>query len=215
MFSDKHDNAEDATFFEPAVKAQLKATLTEMWGAELRFRVYKPQEALPYCYKALRLLKDLQQQSRAYVAKTGVKVTSLNPAKRLTGELGAISAPVERGDRSNELSAEEVLRFGLAVLEGIRIGVGPGEGDRVLLGQVERRLAMEAAARPGKFLAAYESIRRLGGAADVLGGGTVAADVLVVEKAIGELLPVAEQRPVVPQVAADGGLSRLYFGSIK
>src|SRR6185295_2228842 len=81
-FTDKHDNAEDATYFKPAIKQQLKATLTEMWNAELRLRTFKPQEALPYEYKALRLLKDLQQKSRAYVAKTGVHVTPLDLKKR-------------------------------------------------------------------------------------------------------------------------------------
>src|SRR5207248_2718954 len=81
QFSHRHDIAEDASFFDPGTKRQLKATLTEMWEAELRLRTYKPQEALPYEYKALRLLKDLQQKSRAYVAKTSVKTPPLKPEK--------------------------------------------------------------------------------------------------------------------------------------
>ena len=87
-YTDKHDNAEDASFLEPETKNQLKATLNEMWSAELRLRTYKPREALPFAYKALRLLKDLQQKSRAYVAKTSAKTAPLKPAeKRLTGDL--------------------------------------------------------------------------------------------------------------------------------
>jgi len=205
VYSDKHDNAEDATFLEPAVKAQLRATLSEMWKAELQFRVNKPRDALPSCYKALRLLKELQQQSRVYVAKTGVRLTPLNPDKRLTGELGAIEAPVQRLVPVDEVPEEEVLRMGLAVLEGMRVGMSLGEGDRRVLGRVERRLGKEAAAKPGRFLAGYEGMKRLNNEDDM-----VAA-----EKAIGLLLPVAEQRPGLRKVAADGGLGRLYFRFIK
>jgi len=98
QYAHKHDNAEDATFFEPKLKAQLKATLAEMWNAELRLRTYKTQDALPFEYKALRLLKDLQQNSRAFVAKTTVKTTILKPEKRLTGELDKIISPNNQKD---------------------------------------------------------------------------------------------------------------------
>jgi hypothetical protein len=212
VYSDKHDNAEDATFLEPAVKAQLRATLSEMWKAELQFRIYKPQEALPFCYKALRLLKDLQQQSRAYVAKTGVRLTPLNPDKRLTGELGSISAPVQRLVRDGEVPEEDVLRMGLAVLEGMRAGLRPGEGDVSVLRMVERRLGREAAAKPGKFLSGYEGMKRLAGGVAAAGSS---AEFLAAERAIGWLLPVAEERLGVRSVAADGGLGRLYFEHIK
>ena len=40
VYTDKHDNAEDATYFEPGVKQQLKATLSEMWKAELKLRTF-------------------------------------------------------------------------------------------------------------------------------------------------------------------------------
>jgi len=224
VYSDKHDNAEDATFLEPAVKAQLRATLSEMWKAELRFRLNTPREALPFCYKALRLLKELQQQSRVYVAKTGVRLTPLNPDKRLTGELGEISAPVQRHRGVDELPEEVVLRMGLAVLEGMRVGMPLGEGDRIVLGRVERRLGREAAAKPGRFLAGYEGAKRLtgGGTGATTAGVTTAGattvgamDILAAEKAIGLLLPVAEERPGVRRAAADGGLGRLYFQLIK
>lgn len=206
-YTDKHDNAEDATYFEPTIKAQLKATLSEMWNAELRLRTYKPQEALPYAYKALRLLKDLQQQSRAYVAKTGVKVTPLNPAKRLTGELTAIQAPVQRAERKTGLTEEEVLRIVLGILEA-----GPGmaeNGSKLLLGQVERRLGKEAASRPGEFLAGYQAMRRV-----VAIEGRGKADVLLAEQAIRKLLPVAQAVPASPGPAADAGLSQIYFSHL-
>ena len=202
-YTDKHDNAEDATFFEPGVKAQLKATLSEMWSAELRLRTYKPAEALPYAYKALRLLKDLQQQSRSYVAKTGVKVTPLNPARRLTGELGTIQAPAQRAQRETGLTEEEQLRIVLGLLEGGRIS---GDGSRVLLAQVERRLGVAAATRPGEFLEGYQAMKKI-----IEGKG---GDVEIVQRAIRRLLPVAQAAPVKKRGMLDAGLSQLYFSHI-
>lgn len=218
-YTDKHDNAEDATYFEPAIKAQLKATLSEMWNAELRLRTYKPQEALPYAYKALRLLKDLQQQSRVYVAKTGVKVTPLNPAKRLTGELTAIRAPVQRAERETGLTEEDLLRIVLGVLEAGPRMAGEGghvlleQADRVLLEQAERRLGKEAASRPGEFLAGYQAMRRVvAGETRVVAGNT--GDVLLAEQAIRKLLPVAREVPAPGKAAADAGLSQIYFSHL-
>jgi hypothetical protein len=207
VYTDKHDNAEDATFFEPGVKAQLKATLNEMWNAELRLRTFKPKEALPYCYKALRLLKDLQQQSRAFVAKTGVRTTPLNPDKRLTGELGGIVPPGQQVMKAAGVSEEDVLRSGLAVLEGMRKGMVLLAGDRELLLQVERRMGDAAAASPGKFLAGFVALRKL---VDV---GT--GDFVTAERSIVGLLQVAQPSPRVRRGRADGGLEALYFGYIK
>jgi hypothetical protein len=206
VYTDKHDNAEDASYFEPGVKAQLKATLNEMWNAELRLRTFKPKEALPYCYKALRLLKDLQQQSRAFVSKTGVRTTPLNPDKRLTGELGAIVPPRQQVAKAVGVSEEDILRSGLAVLEGMRQGMALSAGDQGLLLQVERRLGGAAAASPGKFLAGYVALKKI---MEVRAGDFVTA-----ERGIVALLPVAQASPRVRRGWADGGLEALYFGFI-
>ncbi len=90
-FGHHHDRAEDATFLDIDTKQRLKAVLNEMWKAELQLRSFKPKEALPFAYKALRLLKDLQQKSRAFVAKTAFKTTPLKPEKRLTADLSSIN----------------------------------------------------------------------------------------------------------------------------
>ena len=213
-YTDKHDNAEDATFFEPAVKQQLKATLNEMWKAELQLRTFQPQAALPFAYKALRLLKDLQQQSRAFVAKTGVRVTPLNPARRLTGDLAGIQAPVQKTAVAEGLPETEVLRIVLALLEVRRTErMVMSDADRGLLQQAERRLAREAAARPEEYLGAYRAMRAMtaGAMGGPAGGRGVVSDIPVIERAIRKLLPVAEAVPAAGQRAADAGLSQLYF----
>ncbi|MBS1664436.1 MAG: DUF4175 family protein [Bacteroidetes bacterium] len=196
-YTDKHDNAEDATFFEPAIKAQLKATLSEMWKAELQLRTYKPADALPFEYKALRLLKDLQQQSRSFVAKTGVKVTPLNPGKRLTGELKGVEAPVQKAIKEAGLSEEDVLRMVLGILEQ-RIS-----GREGLMEEAMRSLGKAAASRPGEFLDGYRELRKVVEGKD--------ADIRVVQEAIGRLLPVARAVPSGRVSAPDAGLSGLYF----
>jgi hypothetical protein len=217
VYTDKHDNAEDASFFEPAVKQQLKATLNEMWKAELQLRTFQPKQALPYAYKALRLLKDLQQQSRSFVAKTGVRVTPLNPAKRLAGDLAAIKAPVQKAVTTGDLPETESLRMVLGVMEAMRTGsMMPGGADRALLEQATRRLGREAAARPGLFLGAYQMLRGISGhgLADVNQAGRSDAGVIdydTIERAIRQLLPAAERAPVILRGSADGGLSQLYF----
>jgi Domain of unknown function (DUF4175) len=214
-YTDKHDNAEDATYFEPAIKQQLKATLTEMWAAELRLRTYKPQEALPYAYKALRLLKDLQQKSRAYVAKTGVKVTPLDPAKRLGGKLEDIAPPVqhEEAGPAGSPSPASILRIALGVLEH---GGIIGKGSQEILQETSRRLGREASIRPVEYLQGYQAMRRIiegrpGGGADP---GTNAGDAVVVQRAIRKLLPEADAAPSAKKAVSDGGLSHLYFSHL-
>jgi hypothetical protein len=237
-YTDKHDNAEDATYFEPAVKEQLKATLSEMWKAELQLRTYKAREALPFAYKALRLLKDLQQQSRAYVAKTGVRVTPLDPAKRLGGKLDAIAPPVQRdGERREPLSdPEDALRIALALLEEVgrteaeqaprgqggadgvakwgRRSDGGESGSLAILQQAAQRLGREASVRPGVYLAGYQALMRIMGKESETGKRGLVDDVLSAQKAIRQLLPVPEATPVAGRAAADGGLSGLYFRNL-
>lgn len=221
-FTDKHDKAEDASFFEPGVKAQLKATLTEMWNAELRLRVFNPREALPYAYKALRLLKDLQQKSRAYVAKTGVRVTPLDPAKRLSGKLEEIGQPVRYNVEGHVPDPADVLRVALALLDRLGTpgaangeserGTGNREMSRASMGMLEqagRQLGKEAAEHPGEYLAAYQSIRR------ILQGQAGDKDIILVQQAIRKLVPEAEQSPSPGKAPADAGLSKLYYQQMK
>jgi len=201
-YAHKHDIAEDATFFEPEMKAQLKAVLTEMWNAELRLRTYKPQEALPYEYKALRLLKDLQQKSRAYVAKTTVKVSALKPEKRLSGELDKITQPVQKMTFEQKEKRTVYLKTALALLESRKTGKNFTGQDRFLLGETEKYMIGAAADHPSTYLNALASLRKLS-----TGNRPTIKDIDLVQQAIQKMINV---EPAKPQTQSAGPASALY-----
>ncbi len=206
-FTDKHDNAEDATFFDPEIKKQLKATLTEMWKAELQLRLYKPQEALPYEYKALRLLKDLQQKSRAFVPKTGTKTTPLKPEKRLTGDQDKISPAIIKQIKEHN-DPDAVIRAGIAVLDG---HVSPQQltsgNNAAVLRQSLARLTTAASREPGKYLNAMAALQR------IVQGTFKNTDPAIAQQGLWKLLSPA----VMPQPAQQqpGLLQDYYFRNIK
>lgn len=210
QYAHKHDIAEDATFFEPALKAQLKAVLNEMWSSELRLRTYKPIDALPFEYKALRLLKDLQQKSRAYVAKTTIKKAKLKMEKRLTGDLDQVEAPTQqRSFEGNDTNNEE-LRLLLAVLEKRKEGKSFAFGDRELLRAGEKQFIAAAVNHPSSFLGPLKSLRKLSTSTTVSKG-----DVSTVQKAIIQLLRGEEPIPQVTPSAPGESLYDSYFKRLK
>jgi len=93
-YTDKHDQEEDPGYLDGNQKNQLKAIIQEMWSAETKLRMASPENALPYEYKALVLLKDLQQKSRAFVGKTSLQPNRFPMEKRLSGDLHSVANPV-------------------------------------------------------------------------------------------------------------------------
>ncbi|WP_316800848.1 DUF4175 family protein [Pedobacter frigidisoli] len=208
-YAHKHDIAEDATFFEPEMKAQLKAVLTEMWNAELRLRTYKPQEALPYEYKALRLLKDLQQKSRAYVAKTTVKTASLKPEKRLSGELDKIMQPVQKMSAERKEQRMVQLKASLALLESRKSGKKFTEGDRFLLSDTEKYMIGAAADNPTTYLNALISLRRLSGNTRLQ-----VSDIDIAQKAIQKMIKCETASPQIQSALPASALYQNYFNNL-
>ena len=209
-YADKHDNAEDAQFFDPGIKAQLKATLTEMWKAELQLRLYKPNQALPFEYKALRLLKDLQQKSRSYVAKTAYNPAPLKMEKRLTGDLSKIVQPVNRQDIKADKGQLESLKGAVTVLEGLKTSPLMSIAGNRALQLANQQLIAGASARPEVYLPAVSAIRRILSA----GNNISSNDIGLAEKAIQRILPAAKPLPKSLQNAPDMGLSQGYFKNL-
>lgn len=208
-YTDKHDNAEDAQFFDPGVKAQLKATLTEMWKAELQLRLYKPEAALPFEYKALRLLKDLQQKSRMYVAKTAYNPAPLKMEKRLTGELDKIIQPVGHQDIKSDNSQFEVLKNAVSVLEQLKEGAALNNSDRKTLQLANQQLSEKASAQPEIYLPAFAAMHRI-----LSTNSAKSNDITLIEKAIQRVLPAGKTLPASIQSSADMGLSSGYYKNL-
>jgi hypothetical protein len=208
-YTDKHDNAEDATFLEPAVKAQLKATLNEMWRAELQLRLYKPQQALPFEYKALRLLKDLQQKSRSFVAKTSYNPPPIKPEKRLSGDLTKIGQPVNQQNIKATADKFETMKKAAAILDQSRHQVLTAPEKRILQ-LAGTQLAAQASAQPGTYLKAVSALRRILATSAMVN----AADRAIVEKAIQKTLPVSKTVPYPAAATVDMGLAQRYYKNL-
>jgi hypothetical protein len=209
-FSHKHDNAEDASFFDPQTKMQLKAILNEMWKSELQLRTFFPKEALPFEYKALRLLKDLQQQSRAYVAKTSQKTTPIKFEKRLTADLSKIVPPIKIQTAPNNMDPLLALRQGMGLLASMDLGTVKQPASLLVLNQTLNQLHQEAIAKPGKYLLAFEAMKRIMEQLP-LSKPISNNDRHLAITACEQLLKTATRLPNLQQRSADGGLSQQYF----
>ena len=210
VFTDKHDNAEDATFLEPEVKQQLKATLTEMWNAELRLRTFKPREALPYEYKALRLLKDLQQKSRAYVAKTNLKTTPLDLQKRLTGDLSKIGTPLQQKNIEAENDPLQAAREALGTLEQLKLTDNPKDILQETLRKATLLLNENAIKQPSLYLASVQAMRKI--ADDLNSNNSIRkADIIIAENGLQRMLSGPDLKPSAENNDGSLQLSKQYF----
>ncbi|HSX62898.1 MAG TPA: hypothetical protein VLF18_22160, partial [Tahibacter sp.] len=81
-----HDIAEAATLLDPETRKILKVALEQMWQTELELRSGRPQQALPYEYKALEQIKLVQQATRIYLARVGLELPPVDETRRLSGD---------------------------------------------------------------------------------------------------------------------------------
>ncbi len=117
QFGHTHDQAENATLFDEATKKVLRRALSAMWDAEKALRAITPQPALPFEYRALQAIKQLQQADRIYLHRTAFVPPPLKEEKRLTGDvLGARSSRREQGMAAQAVPAP--LRELLRALDG-------------------------------------------------------------------------------------------------
>ncbi|HAS45676.1 MAG TPA: hypothetical protein DCS93_34655 [Microscillaceae bacterium] len=163
-----HDIMEEATFFDEVLKKQLRQALRNMWESELRLRTNRPKESLPFQYKALKLIKQIQQKSRVYVERIGFEPPPIKEKeKRLKGELEEVQNPYK--SRSAEVTIKYPnIREILPVLEGIRAELNPKKpvltltkNQRRLLRAAGSELAEIAIDRPGQFLTGLQTIQQL------------------------------------------------------
>ncbi len=213
QFGHSHDNAEDATFFDPATKKQLRATLNEMWKAELQLRTFKPKDALPFELETLRLLKDLQQQSRVYVAKTSSKTTPLKPETRLTGEMEEIVSPVFSYTNIYTPSQSEPLQQALTALQQLQLNGAYNPATLVILNEANKLLAGKAADEPSKYIKALSAIRNIINSINV-NKVILSVDIITAQKALQVMIDIPVPRPVLKQQES-GTLSDFYFQQLE
>jgi hypothetical protein len=211
QYAHKHDQAEDATFFEPEMKAQLKATLNEMWSSELQLRTFAPAKALPFEYKALRLLKDLQQKSRAFVAKTTIKTTLLKMEKRLSGELADIKGTTSVSKNTIDAGSSSSLQRSLGVLEAKLAGQKTSPAAIRALQSAEKELIQAAATSPSRYLPALKGLKTV--IAYWNSNKELNVEITIAEKGINSLLG---PQPVKPYAATSepSDLSKAYFNQL-
>jgi hypothetical protein len=161
-FVHAHDDEEEATFFLQSVRTKLKAALTEMWDAELYLRLYEPEKSLPYQYKALKLLKEVSNDSRIYVHKTGFDPPPIKEEKRLTGDLTEIKNSKRDAELSKELIYPQIRIAILAIdktLQNEKLLISDSERETLVkAGQEITSLALE---KPAQFLPALSLIKNI------------------------------------------------------
>ena len=207
----KHDDAETADFLEPAVKAKLHAVLDQMWAAELRLRTGRLAEARPYEYRALRLLKEVQQQTRVFVKKAGFTPPPMPEATlRLTGELAGAAVPQHQ---QNLLAPpnQPTLRNALRWLAAADNGQPARPADAGLLDQAGNELAAAALRRPGAYLPALRALRELSRAVRA-GQPTRAESRALLARALTDILAPPTPTPIAGP--APDWLARRYFQNL-
>jgi hypothetical protein len=161
-YTHAHDSEDEATFFAQSIRSKLKAAITVMWDAELHLRLYDPEKSLPYQYKALKLLKEISQDSRIYVHRTGFDPPPLKEEKRLTGDLTELkNATVEKSTSKPETYPH--IRKAATLLEHMlhsgKVIVTPDiKNDLLKAGQ---ELSVVAIAQPGRYLKSLSLLKRL------------------------------------------------------
>lgn len=192
-FMHTHDNEEEATFFIQSVKAKLKAALTLMWDAELQLRIYEPAKSLPYQYKILNLLKEISNDSRIYVHRTGFDPPPLKEDKRLTGDLAEIKNSVnpflKPDQRSLPAIAEALHITELLLAHGAYALTTTDQ-------QVFRKAGVEVATiamdQPGRFLSLMSMLKNLSET-----NSTSSQELLSVQKGLWLILPSPTDTPGV------------------
>lgn len=213
QFAHVHDSEENATLFAVSIKAQLKAALAEMWQAELHLRTHRPEQALPFEYRALALLKDVQQRERAYVQRVGFEPAPLKPEeKRLTGDLSKIQNLKSTKEiiRKDPFAA---LRRARALLQQIKKSPQPLEASATnILEEAGQELAQHALQKPGRYLKALQALRTL---INSLSAGEVCRECPApIEQAIWSILPPEPPAPS-PVSTAHTSLGQRYLQKLE
>lgn len=128
-----HDSEELNTYFEKGTRGALKSALEQMWQAELYLRLFEPEKSLPFQYKALELLKTVQQKSRVYIKRTGYDPPPIKAEEiRLSGKLEDLGTRLEKDLAELEEQIEPLASEVLGLLLKQELTVSEKENVRQL-----------------------------------------------------------------------------------
>jgi len=102
-FGHPHDDS-PASSLDPETRAILKQAVDEMWQSERELKQGHPDLALPFAYKALRFIKEVQQATRIFLSRVGPELPPIDATRRMTGKREGLAsrtlavAPVEGRD---------------------------------------------------------------------------------------------------------------------
>lgn len=161
-FMHQHDSEEEATFFVQSIKAKLKAALTLMWDSELHLRMYEPKKSLPFQYRILALLKEISQDSRVYVHRTGFDPPPIKEEKRLTADLTEVFNSSEHTGAMPVMEYPAV-RAALDHVEALLQETEPMVNDttKILARRAGQEVAIAEVQHPGKYIQALSQLRKL------------------------------------------------------
>lgn len=140
-FGHTHDIAEAATLLDDQTKQLLRRALAAMWNAEGQLRTGQLQAALPHEHEALEAIKQVQQSTRIYLARMGLDLPAVDPARRLTGDRTGLHDPQPAALGDDAADAAPVVEAWRALGSGAQPDIGalrawldthPQPGDRAL-----------------------------------------------------------------------------------
>ena len=204
-FVDSHDEGEKPGFFDRDTKGTMQDALSAMWEAEGFLRTIRPQEALAPEHRALEILKDLQQITRAYVQHVGFDAPPLKVAqRRLQGD--ATGVPPHTDVPNSLPPADPAVASIRAALSAMsRSAPVPAQTWQ----EIEPALTAAATRQPDDFLPGLQALRRLRA-----GGPDATVELPAVQRALLRLLPPAQSLPerVSDQASA---LATPYFQALQ
>lgn len=198
-FGHAHDSGDAATLFDPPTRSTLGQALDAMWSSERALRQGRPEEALPFAYQALELLKQAQQATRIFLARTGPDLPPIDLSRRLTGKREDIVA--ETAEPPQPPSADTAAVDAWRALEE-----RPGRAPPLGLGALERWVRGKAGRLPDPLAltAAIDTVRN-------------EPDCLDCRRRLRALLWTAMDRPPVsvPRREAPGRRGQRYLDALR
>lgn len=189
-----HDSEEETTFFIQSIKAKLKAAVTIMWDAELYLRLYQPEKSLPYQYRALKLLKEISQDSRIYVHRTGFDPPPLKEEKRLTGDLTEIKNSTGKIE-TDRIRQYPNIRAAITAIERLiqEDSIVISSGIKELLASAGQELAKLELKQPGGYLKTLSWLKMV--SQDEVGHEEIKSTLLKIRASFWRVLPPETMTP--------------------